>query len=69
MHACEDLAGLCVGLTRETFERSAVDQLAVCHVLTVIGEASGSVSIRTRESFADVPERQMRGMRNIDTNW
>ncbi|MCC6744852.1 MAG: DUF86 domain-containing protein [Acidobacteria bacterium] len=61
----EDLATLASELSREKFEASPVYQFAVYHLLTVIGEATGNVSERTRDEFADVPWRQMKGMRNI----
>ena len=55
---------LAAGLTREQFEASRLHQLALMHLLTLIGEAAGRVSPEVRARYPEVPWRDMTGFRN-----
>jgi uncharacterized protein with HEPN domain len=50
---------------REEFERNELVQVWVIHHLQIIGEAVRSLSAAFREQHADVPWRQIVGMRHI----
>lgn len=54
----------------EARERSALDEdevlaLAIVRLLEIVGEAASQVTPETRRRLADVPWRQVVGMRNI----
>jgi len=53
------------GLTRESFEQNETAQLAVLHLLTIIGEASRRISASFHETHAQQHFRSAIAMRNI----
>ncbi len=54
-----------VAAGREEFERNELVQIWVIHHLQIIGEAVRGLSPAFREQHADVPWRQIVGMRHI----
>jgi uncharacterized protein with HEPN domain len=53
------------GITREQFVTDDTLQLAVVHMLQIIGEASSKLSDATRAQFPSVPWAQIVGMRHL----
>ena len=58
------IRGLVRGKTSRAFERDEVLQLALLHLIQVLGEAASRVSAAFRERHAELPWGQMVGMRN-----
>ena len=52
------------GQTRQSFEADDVRQLALLHLIQVLGEAASRVSAVFRESHPELPWGAMAGMRN-----
>jgi len=52
------------GHTREAFEADEVRQLALLHLIQVLGEAASRTSAAFREAHPELPWGQMVGMRN-----
>lgn len=52
------------GHTRKSFDADDVRQLALLHLIQVLGEASSRVSAGFRESHPELPWGAMAGMRN-----
>jgi uncharacterized protein with HEPN domain len=50
--------------TREDLAESRVLQLALLHLVEIVGEAAAKVSPATRSRFSQIPWRGMVGMRN-----
>ena len=62
--AAQDVLEFSAGLTWSEFERSRLHQSAVLKAIETIGEAAAQVSEETREAHADVPWKEIVGMRN-----
>ncbi len=58
------IRGLVRGRTRKAFEKDEVLQLALLHLIQVLGEAASRVSAAYREAHVEFPWAQMIGMRN-----
>lgn len=58
------IRGLVRGKLRKAFDGDEVLQLALLHLIQVLGEAASRVSARFREQHAEFPWGQMVGMRN-----
>ena len=65
VESAKRIESIIADLTRETFERNETGQLAVLHLLTIIGEASRRVSDTLRESHVAHHFRSAIAMRNI----
>jgi uncharacterized protein with HEPN domain len=52
----------------DNFETRWVEQVALIHILQIIGEASVNVSDDLKAQYPDVAWREMRGMRNFVTH-
>lgn len=52
------------GVARARFDDDEVRQLAVLHLVQVLGEAASRVSADFREAHPELPWNQMAGMRN-----
>ena len=65
VESANKIESIIANLTRESFERSETEQLAVLHLLTIIGAASRRVSDTFRESHAAHHFRSAIAMRNI----
>ena len=52
------------GVARARFDNDEVRQLAVLHLIQVLGEAASRVSADFREAHPELPWNQMAGMRN-----
>jgi uncharacterized protein with HEPN domain len=52
------------GRTREAFEADEVRQLALLHLIQMLGEAASRTSAAFREAHPELPWGQMVGMRN-----
>ena len=52
------------GLTREAFDADEVRQLALVHLIQLLGEAASRVSATFRDRHPELPWAQMVGMRN-----
>ena len=55
---------LMAGKTREEFERDEVLQLAIVHLLQIVGEAARLVSPRGRATVSQLPWKLITGMRH-----
>jgi uncharacterized protein with HEPN domain len=53
------------GIERKTFEDDLMRQSAVIRQLEIIGEATKRLSSDLRDSYPEIPWRQMAGMRDI----
>ena len=53
------------GFTYESFKNDDKTQYAVVRALEIIGEASKKIPLDIRQLYADVPWREMTGMRDI----
>ena len=62
--AAQDVLEFSAGLPWSEFERSRLHQSAVLKAIETIGEAAAQVSEETREAHADVPWKEIIGMRN-----
>jgi uncharacterized protein with HEPN domain len=62
--AAEDALSFVGGLSETEFLASRLHQYAVIRSLEIIGEAAGKVSAEYRASRADIPWREMAGMRH-----
>lgn len=58
------IRSLARGHTRQSFETDDVRQLALLHLIQVLGEAASRVSALYRESHPELPWGAMAGMRN-----
>lgn len=58
------IRSLASGHTRQAFEADDVRQLALLHLIQVLGEAASRVSAVFRESHPELPWGAMAGMRN-----
>ena len=63
MLAAKDALGFVEGLDEAAFLDSLLHQHAVIRALEVIGEAAGRVSAATRSAHAEIPWREIIGMR------
>jgi uncharacterized protein with HEPN domain len=52
------------GRTREAFDADEVRQLAVLHLIQVLGEAASRVTAAFRDAHPEIPWAQLVGMRN-----
>ena len=52
------------GQTREAFETDEIRQLALLHLIQVLGEAASRTTAAFRDAHPDLPWAQMVGMRN-----
>jgi uncharacterized protein with HEPN domain len=52
------------GRSRDAFESDEVRQLAILHLIQVLGEAASRVSAEFRDAHPELPWGQMVGMRN-----
>ena len=52
------------GQTRAAFEADEVRQLALLHLIQVLGEAASRTSAEFRDAHAEIPWGQIVGMRN-----
>ena len=52
------------GKTRKSFEADEVRQLAILHLIQVLGEAASRTSAAFREAHMEIPWGHMIGMRN-----
>ena len=52
-------------MDKTAFENDLKTQSAVIRQLEIIGEATKRLSDKLRETYADIPWRQMAGMRDI----
>ena len=67
-HILQAIAGArsyAIGLTRETFESSAMPADAVVTKLMVIGESTRHVPQEVKDRHPDVPWRKMQALRNV----
>lgn len=62
--AARDATAFVEGLDQSAFLESRLHQNAVIRSLEVIGEAAGKVSPETRAELADIPWREITGMRH-----
>jgi uncharacterized protein with HEPN domain len=58
------IRSIATGLSRQALEADEVRQLALLHLIQVLGEASSRVSAVFRESHPELPWGAMAGMRN-----
>jgi uncharacterized protein with HEPN domain len=58
------IRGVVRGQTRAAFDADEVRQLALLHLIQMLGEAASRVSAAFREVHPEVPWAQMVGMRN-----
>jgi uncharacterized protein with HEPN domain len=58
------IRGAVRGRARDDFERDEVRQLAVLHLIQILGEAASRVSAAVREQHPELPWSRMVGMRN-----
>ena len=64
LQAAREIRELSNQLDRAKFARSKVEQFAVFHLFTVIGEAARRLSDTTKLAISDIPWQAMIGMRN-----
>ena len=65
LHAARLVKSFVEGFDQEAFENDIMCQSAVIHQLTIIGEATKRISEEYRNSYPEMPWRQMAGMRDV----
>ena len=65
LDAIEQLVKLSDNKSFDNFESDIAYQLASIKLLEIVGEASNHISQETKDSFPDIPWRQIIGLRNI----
>jgi uncharacterized protein with HEPN domain len=62
--AAEKAVRFARGKKRADIERDDVLQLALTHLIMIIGEAASRITAETRDKYAQLPWKQMIGMRH-----
>jgi uncharacterized protein with HEPN domain len=68
LEAATDAMAFCAGRTRADLDHDRMLRRALIQCLEVVGEASVRISAETREQLAEIPWREVRGMRNLLTH-
>jgi uncharacterized protein with HEPN domain len=61
---CQKGFDLSIGKTRENYDQDEVLQLALTHIIQVIGEAAAQVSEDFKQKYPEVPWHEIIGMRH-----
>jgi uncharacterized protein with HEPN domain len=64
LDAAREAYGIAVATQKETFDQDRILQLALTHLLEIIGEAARMVSAGGRATMPTVPWSQITGMRH-----
>ncbi|MHA1674950.1 MAG: HepT-like ribonuclease domain-containing protein [Promethearchaeota archaeon] len=62
--ACDEILSFTEKLTKQQFMKNRMLQLAVVHLLEIIGEAANSISSNIQQKYVSVPWKYIIGMRN-----
>lgn len=62
--ACTEIIHFTENSTRKQFDNNRMLQLAIVHLLEIIGEAANSISKELQQKYASVPWKSLVGMRN-----
>jgi uncharacterized protein with HEPN domain len=64
LHTVRRIRAIVHGQTREAFDADEVRQLALLHLIQVLGEAASRTAAAYRDAHPELPWTQMIGMRN-----